>query len=113
MARGVGDDEFPSRSGEVTIRNVDGDSLLALGAQTIRQKREINRSARAVNPALFHGSQLVFVDALGVMQQPSNECGLAVIHAAGSCEAQQFLLLVLRRRRVESLVYQWGRQHQK
>ena len=35
MPRGVGDDELPLRGGEVSVRNVDGDALLALRAQTV------------------------------------------------------------------------------
>ena len=38
---------------------------------------------------------MIFVDHLGVVQQPANQCALAVIHAAAGEQAQEFLVLVL------------------
>ena len=37
-------------------------------------------------------SELVLVDALGVVQQPADQRRLAVVHAAGGGEAQQVLV---------------------
>ena len=37
----VGDDELAPRRGEVAVRDVDGDALLALGAQAVGEQREV------------------------------------------------------------------------
>ena len=42
VARRVGDDEFAFRRGEISIRDVDGDALLAFGAQAVGQQRQID-----------------------------------------------------------------------
>ena len=88
----IRNDEFPSCGGEVAVGNVDRDALFALGAQTVGQQREVDRSGGAVDAAVFHGSQLIFVNAFGVMQQPANQRGFAVVHAARGGKPQQFLL---------------------
>ena len=41
VARGVGDDEFPLGRGEVAVGDVDGDALLAFGAQPVGDQREV------------------------------------------------------------------------
>src|ERR1035438_9683415 len=41
------------------------------------------------------GSDLVFVDAFGIVKQPADQRGLAVIHATRRRQAKQLLLLVL------------------
>ena len=38
---GVGDDELAPRRGEVAVGDVDGDALLALGAQAVGEQREV------------------------------------------------------------------------
>ena len=42
--------------------------------------------------ALLHRRELVFVDALGIVEQAADQGGLAVVHAARGGEAQQFLV---------------------
>ena len=42
MAWRVGDDELTAWSGEIAVRDVDGNSLLPLCAQAVRQQRQIN-----------------------------------------------------------------------
>jgi hypothetical protein len=42
----------------------------------------------------FHGRELVFVNALGVVQQPADQGGLAVVHRSAGEEPQQLLALV-------------------
>jgi len=37
VPRSVSDDEFATSGGEIPVSHVDGDALLALGAQTIRK----------------------------------------------------------------------------
>ena len=42
MSRTVSDDELSVFSGEEAISNIDGDTLLALGSETVYQKRKVN-----------------------------------------------------------------------
>ena len=82
MARRVRDNELAPRGAEITIGNVNGDALLALRAQPVGQQRKIKSAARAVDLALLHRNNLVFVDRLRVVQQAANQRGLAIVHAA-------------------------------
>ncbi len=41
VARRVGDDELAPLGGEVAVRDVDGDALLALGAQAVGEQRQV------------------------------------------------------------------------
>src|SRR5438552_12554214 len=66
----IGNDELAPGRGEITISNVNGNSLLALGPQSISQKRKINGAGRAVDPAGAHRGKLVFINCLAVIQQP-------------------------------------------
>src|SRR5471030_1489727 len=66
MPRGVRDDESPSCRSKIPIRDVDCDSLLALGAQSVRQQREVDQAVRSIDPALFQRSELIFVNAFCV-----------------------------------------------
>ena len=45
VAGGVGDDEFASRGGEVAVGDVDGDSLLAFGAEAVGELGEVDGRA--------------------------------------------------------------------
>lgn len=54
VSRTVGEDVATSFRGEVAIRHIDRDALLPLGAQAVREKREIGallpeRDARALD----------------------------------------------------------------
>ena len=56
VSRRIGDDELTLRRREIAISHIDGDALLALGTQAIREQREIDlavstaasRSARSM-----------------------------------------------------------------
>ncbi len=64
--------------------------------------------------AFLRGRDLVFVNALGIVQQAADQGGFAVIHAAGGGEPQQILLLVLPEKAFD--VRRWpleGCRHQK
>src|SRR5712692_9333909 len=61
-------DEFPPFRREIAVGYIDGDSLLSLRAQAIRQQGKINWPRRTVDAALLHRSELVFVDRLRVME---------------------------------------------
>jgi hypothetical protein len=84
VARRVGQDETALRGGEVAVGDVDGDALLALGAQTVGQAREVEL---AVAPAQV--VELVGEDRLGVVEQASDQRRLAVVDRAGRREAQE------------------------
>ena len=60
----IRDDELSFGRGEVPIRNVDRDALLALGAQTVGQQREIDAFAAAPFVFPFRAFDLVFKCAL-------------------------------------------------
>ena len=44
VPRAVGQDELPGRRGEVAVRDVDRDALLALSTQAVGEQRKIGRS---------------------------------------------------------------------
>ncbi len=89
VARGVGEDEPAAGGGEVAVGHVDGDALLALGAQPVGQQRQVRRLLAAVQRRLLDGLQLVGEDRFGVVQQTAHEGGLAVVDGPGGGEAQQ------------------------
>jgi hypothetical protein len=84
VARRVGQDEAALRGGEVAVRDVDRDALLALGAQAVGQAREVEL---AVAPAQV--VELVGEDRLGVVEQAPDERRLAVVDRARRGEAQE------------------------
>ena len=88
MAGRVGDDEAALRSGEVAMRNIDSDALLALGTQAIGEQREVGLAIAIAAAGLHHGSKLVFEDRLRVVQQATNEGALAVVNRASGGDAK-------------------------
>jgi hypothetical protein len=89
MAGCIGDDEFAPRGGEVTIGHIDGDALLALGAEAVGEQRKVQAAGRLIRGDLADGGQLVFVDAFGIVEQPPDEGALTIGHAAGRGEAEK------------------------
>jgi hypothetical protein len=87
VARRVGDDELALRRGEVAVRHVDGDALLALRAEAVGQERQLQVLVRPVRVALdlLH---LLLEDLLRVVHEPPDEGRLAVVHAAGGGESK-------------------------
>ena len=85
----IGDDELAPGRGEVAVGDVDGDALLALGAEAVGEEREIQAAGGEVAGGFADGGELVFVDALGIVEQAADEGGLAVVDAAGRGEAQE------------------------
>ena len=57
--------------------------LLALGLQPVGQQRKVHHSIPAPAGTLLNGEKLVLKDALGVIEETSNECGFSVID--GTC----------------------------
>ena len=96
VAGRVGDDEGAPVGGEEAVGDVDGDALLALGLEPVDQQREIDLAAlRAVLARVaLKRRHLIVEDLLGVVQEPPDQGGLAVIDRAAGDEAQHFLRLV-------------------
>ena len=53
VAGRVGNDELAPRSGEVAIGDIDGDALLALGAQAVGQERQVDLCVAAAGGSLL------------------------------------------------------------
>ena len=85
---GVGDDEFAARCGEVAVGDVDGDALLALGAQAIGEVGEIDLPAAGDVGGALERLELVLHQRLGVVEQAPDEGGLAVVHTAAGVKAE-------------------------
>ena len=90
VAGGVGDDELAAARGEVPVGDIDGDALLAFGAQAIGQESEVE-DAGAGGAFAFDGLELVVVDRLGVVEQAADEGGFAVVDRAGGGETEDIL----------------------
>ena len=90
VAGRVGDDELPPAGGEVAVRHVDRDALLALGLQAVGQQSEVKLrpARRAALAGPRQRRQLIGQDALGVVEQPADQRALAVVDATGGDEAQ-------------------------
>src|SRR5215472_11463401 len=91
VTRSVRNDELPPRRAEVTVSDINRNSLLSLGTQTIRKQRKIERPAGTVDFAFLHRSDLIFVNGFRVMKQSSDQRGLAVVYAARRSESQKIL----------------------
>ena len=89
VAGGVGDDELAPRRGEIAVGDVDGDALLALGAQTVGQEGEVEVLLAPLLGDALEVFQGVLEDGLRVVEQAADEGGLAVVHGAGGGEAQE------------------------
>jgi hypothetical protein len=92
VAGGVGDDELAARGGEIAVGDVDGDALLALGAEAVGEEREIQHLLAPLLGRARYGLQLVREDGLRVVEQAADEGGFAVVHAARRGEAEQIHL---------------------
>ena len=71
VARGVGEDVRPGGGREVAVGDVDGDALLALGAQAVGEQGQVGRVEAAVAADALDGRELVRENRLGVVQQPA------------------------------------------
>ena len=88
VPRGVGDDELPPRRREVAVGHVDGDALLALGAQAVGEQREVGVVVAALAAGPLDRVELVLEDRLAVVEEASDERALAVVHGPGGREPQ-------------------------
>jgi hypothetical protein len=89
VAGRVGDDETAARRGEVAVRHVDGDALLALDGEAVGEEREVEPAVAAALGGARDGGELVLEQALRIEQQPADERALAVVDGAGGGEAQR------------------------
>jgi hypothetical protein len=98
VAGGVGDDELALVGGEEAVGDIDGDPLLALGGEAVDQEGEIDRPALRADLAgiRLQRRQLVLEDHLRIVEQPSDQGRLAVVHRPAGDEPQQPLGLMRR-----------------
>ncbi|MNZ55908.1 hypothetical protein D3C78_738440 [compost metagenome] len=96
MAWSIGNDKFALLGGEIAIRHVNGDALLALGLKAVHQQGQVELFAlRTVTLAVvMQRGELVFVNLTGVMQQTPNQRAFAVIDAAAGQKTQQAFVLL-------------------
>ncbi len=96
MAGRIGDDELTLVGREETIRDVDGDALLAFGGEAIDEQCEVEiiaLRAHLLRVRLKRG-KLVIEKHLRLIQQAADQRALAVINTAAGDEAQQLFGLV-------------------
>ena len=77
--RCVGELEAAARRHERAVGDVDRDPLLALGAQTVRQEREVDVAVAAALRRLLDVLELVGEDLLRVVEEPADQRRLAVV----------------------------------
>jgi len=105
VPRGVGDDELALLGGEEAVSDVDRDPLLALGGEAVDEQSEVDLAALGADALAvgFQGRQLILEDHLAVVEQPPDQRRLAVVDRAAGDEAQERLLLMLRKISVDIL----------
>jgi len=67
MPRRVGNDELALVGGKVAVGHINGDALLAFGAQAIGEEGEVNLAltgGAVLDGIFFDGRELIVVDAL-------------------------------------------------
>ena len=89
VSRGVGDDELPPSGREEAIGDIDGDPLLALGAQAVGQEREVELILPPLGGRLLDRRELVVKDRLRVVQKPADKGRLPVVDASGGRELEK------------------------
>ena len=95
MAGRVGQDELSAGRAEITVSDVDGDSLLPLGAQAIGQQRKIGLACAAVQRGARDGVHLVLIHIARIEQQAPDEGRLAIVDASGSGKTQKVFAVFL------------------
>src|SRR5262245_34544782 len=90
MAWRIGNDERPLWCGNITVGNIDGDSLLALGLKPVHKQREVDIvgvSAVLLRVALKCRELIVENEAL-LIKQAANERRFAIVDRAASKQPQ-------------------------
>ena len=89
VAGRVGNDVLAGAGGEVTVGDVDGDALFALGLQAVGEQRQVDGGEAALGGRALDGGERVGQDGLGVEEQAADQGALAVIDRAAGQETQQ------------------------
>ena len=89
VAGSVGHDELAARRGEKAVGDVDGDLLLALGAEAVGEQSQIALGLAQPLTGAVNGLQLVFKNRLGVVEQTADQRAFAVVYAARCAQAEQ------------------------
>ena len=92
----IGDDELAAVCREEAVSDVDGDALLAFRRKAVDQEGEVDLATLRTHPARvgLEGRKLVLEDHLGIVEQPSDQGGFAVVHRAAGQEPQKALGLM-------------------
>ena len=80
MPRRVRHDELAPRRGHVAVRDINGDTLLAFGPQSIGEIGKVHLPATSDVRRALQRLHLVLHDGLGIKKQPPNQRTLAIIH---------------------------------
>ena len=74
VSRRVGDDELAIGRGKVAVGDIDGDALLALGAQPVHQQRQVDLVPRRPHGLAVAGGgcELILIQELGVVEEPAD-----------------------------------------
>ena len=89
----VADDERPGRRREVAVGDVDRDALLALGPQTVGHEREVEALLPTSLRRRGDRVDLVVEQALGVVEEASDQGALAIVDRTDGREPQQLARL--------------------
>ena len=90
VAGRVGDDELAARRGEVAIGDVDGNALLALGAQAVGEVGQVDSAGAGDVGGAFERLELVLHEVFRVVKKAADEGGFAIVHGAAGVEPQDF-----------------------
>ena len=92
----ISDDELAAVCREEAVGDIDGDALLAFRRQAVDQEGEVDLATLRPDPTRvgLQRRELVLEDHLGVVEQPPDQGGLAVVHRAAGQEPQEALGLV-------------------
>ena len=95
MSGCISDDELPFGSCKVPVSNIYRDTLFPFGLETIGQKCKVNMFKSFLLTGFFDSFKLILKDRFTVIQQPSNERTLSIIHTACGGEPQELHVKVV------------------
>lgn len=85
---GVREHERAARSGEVPVGDIDGDALFTFRAQPVHEQRQIRCGQTFVHRRSGDGVDLVGQNGFRVVEQASDQSGLAVVDRTGGGQPQ-------------------------
>jgi hypothetical protein len=89
VAGSVSELESPLRGDEAAVGDVDGDPLLALGAEPVGEEREVDLTVAAALARLLDGLHLVHEHLLRVEEEAADQGRLAVVDGTAGDEAEE------------------------